>query len=467
MVISRNTRATSAPGRIPPLVAVVLSAALLFCPRPAIAAPCMDEAFGAPTNCAANDFGVASIMITAIDDDGCSFLGDTFTFDAMLTVAGPMSNRYDVGFYVANDSIQARSGQCTVAVIPPGSSRADDGDACGDFDGEPYSVPISDVTVACVDSDRDAFFDLVVCATYSQNPGRDCSDPSQAVPGSASRCNCQRVMSDEPVPPCETNADCIDDGDPCTDEVCNAPQSGIGDSAGCSHEANSASCDDLSICRGPRYWSTRSGYEGGAPNVVQDVLDATAGLAVCGRWIDATDHAGSPFLEGLGLDSALQGLCVRAKSVEQRRLDRQLVATALNCAVSGRADCDAFVQEKVDVAFSACNDVCAGIDAGPDAPPIARCIAELACFNDGGEIVDGKCALGTCRSDPGLACGSSHGSCPDIEGRAQRCLKFPGNCRAQPLCNEGLGVCPMRTARSSRTACREAMTDDCTIDSCP
>lgn len=514
MMFSIDSSATQALIRNLGTIAAQASLAIVFSGF-ASAAPCMDDAFGSPTTCNANDFGVASIMVTAIDDDGCQAIGDTVTFDAMLSVVGSKSNRYDVGFYLASDSIQARSGQCTVAVIPPGLSNADDGDACGDFDGEPFSVPVTDVTVDCVDSDGDAFFDIVLCASYSQSSNSDCADASQAVPGTSSKCNCQLVMTEEPVPPCETNADCVDDGNPCTDAVCNAPQSGIGDSSGCSHEANTAPCDDglhcngadacsqgscthegnpctlcvdscneetdscqpladaeacadRSICRGPRYWSSRAGYEGDEPvNVVQEVLGATVGVEVCGRWIDATCNSEDPYLEGLGLSSALQGLCVRPKNVKQRRLDRQLVATALNCTISGRDDCDAFVLGKVDVAFSTCNDVCAGLDAGPDAPSVSECIDQLACFNDGGEIVDGKCALGTCRTDTNLYCGGDYDRCPDVEGQPQPCGKFDGNCREQALCNEALGVCPMRTGKSSKLACREATRDDCTVDSCP
>jgi Dockerin type I domain/Dictyostelium (slime mold) repeat len=60
-------------------------------------------------------------------------------------------------------------------------------------------------------------------------PGRAASDP--AAPG--------RAAADS----CATNGDCTDDGNPCTDEVCNAGT--------CTHPNNSAPCDDGLFCNDP------------------------------------------------------------------------------------------------------------------------------------------------------------------------------------------------------------------------
>lgn len=504
----------------PAKISRVLSAAALavLCShRPSLADPCLNEAFGSPVSCNANDFGVAAIVVQEILDDGCKGIGDTVTFDGQLTVAGSGgSARYDVGFYIGSDSVQALDGECTVAVVPPGMGSADDGDSCGDYDGEAIFVSVENVTVECADADGDGFFDLAVCASYKQNADDFCDGPADAVPGTSSKCNCQRVATGDVVPRCTSNSDCFDDGNPCTDEVCNSAESGLGDSSGCSHDSNTNSCDDglfcngadtcsagscrhdgnpctlcvetcdesgdsceaagdvsectaAEICRSSAWWSKHAGEEsdGSASNIAQDLLAVAGGLQVCGQSVTATSNFDSPYVSGLGLDSALQGLCIKPQGVKQRRLYRELLATALNCTISGYDDCDALVLAHGDVSFSECNDACITADGGEGEAAANECTHALSCFNRGGEFVEGRCATGMCETNTELYCGGDYGKCPDIGDVKQPCIRFEDTCRQSALCNPELGVCPDNLKATSKVACRQAKKDDCTIDSCP
>ena len=251
------------------------------------------------------------------------------------------------------------------------------------------------------------------------------------------------------------NSQC-DDGDPCTADVCNEGIGCIFDMVCGTH-----------ICRAAGYWSTHSGYARmGAINVGQAVLDAIGGVDVCGQQVDSTSNLQSPWVEGLGLSSALEGLCVKVGTITQRQLYRQLVATALNCGITG-GNCDDIVMNYIDVTFSDCSDLCATGSQAPGGPSVRQCINQLDCFNNGGQLIGGKCALGTCEQNESLFCGGGYASCPRISGRTQACEPFQGNCQSAPLCNEALGVCPKNTSTSSDKACREANSNDCTIDSCP
>jgi hypothetical protein len=216
------------------------------------------------------------------------------------------------------------------------------------------------------------------------------------------------------------------------------------------------------ICRSAGYWSTHSGYgRGTGVNVSQQLLDAVGGIDVCGMHVDETSNVNAPYLEGLGLDSVLEGLCVSVEGESMRQLYRQLIAAALNCEISG-SDCDEAVQTYVDVSFSECDDLCA--DGSEDGAAIQQCITELGCFNNGGQVIDGKCALGRCEVDESSLCGSEYGKCP---GSGQACIPFPGNCHSAILCNEELGVCPKKASASSSNACREAKGNGCTVTDCP
>lgn len=261
-----------------------------------------------------------------------------------------------------------------------------------------------------------------------------------------------QASADLHAPECNTNADC-DDDNACTADLCLEDYT-------CSYEWI---CGE-DICRSPGYWATHSGYEKkNSVNVGQLVIDTVGPLEVCGQSITETSNMDSPWVEGLGLSSNLEGLCMKSKGVPQRQLYRQLVAAALNCGISG-GDCDEITSQYMDVSFDDCSDVCAGIPV-VDGPTMKECTHELDCFNNGGLVVMGDCATGMC-AETADYCGGDFGECPLYMDEPQECVPLPGNCHSAALCNEDLGVCPKKTPASSSRACREAKGNDCTIDDC-
>jgi hypothetical protein len=288
-------------------------------------------------------------------------------------------------------------------------------------------VETCNVQSGCVDGSPVVCGDNVGCTVDSCN---EASDSCQSVPDD-DRCN---------------------DADHCTIDTCDAQ-------TGCDHLF---SCRD--ICRPAGFYAKRGGGDG--PDIVQEILDATGGLDICGQTLTETSNVDSPYLEGLGLDSALEGLCVRARDVEERSLYQALVATALNCAMSGSDSCDAVVSPFIDVSFSECDAVC---ENGGSTALVERCIEGLQCYNNGGRMVRGKCALGECNFS-GKSCGADYGFCAPITVKLvtylQSCERFAGNCRDGDFCQPTLDVCPSRTPSTGKPACKEAKTNTCTIDSC-
>jgi len=346
---------------------------------------------------------------------------------------------------------------------PPCASDSDCGDTdcnvCADI-GVDNHCEVANIGSSCgTDTDAD-----------------DCVLPACVDEGGTGVCSQGEINEAE-------GASCDDDGIDCTEDVCD-------DGGACLHTVNDAFCDDQdacteefcspsldcvydficeggAICRSPGFWATHSGYEksGKSVNVGQLVIDEVGPIEVCGETIDSTSNPSSPYLAGLGLDSNLEGLCMKAKGVPQRRLYRHLVAAAFNCAVSG-GDCDTVTAPFVDVSFSDCSDLCAG-NPVVDGPTLNECASQFDCFNNGGQIINGECAFGTCPNEIETTyCDGDFGSCPDFMGNPQECVEFPGNCHDQLLCNEAINICPKSGPASSPGACREARGNSCTIDSC-
>ncbi len=335
------------------------------------------------------------------------------------------------GFAGTGTLCRAATGQCDAeencdgAGSCPGNVSDPDGTSCDDG-------------LFCTDPDE--------CNSGScQGSPRDCGDGV----------DCTDDACNETLNTCTHDADNdeCEDGDPCTADVCDLVN-------GCE---NDTICG-ADICRTAGYWSTHGGY--GRPNsynVTQAVLDGIGGIDVCGEHIDSTSNLSPPWVEGLGLDSALEGLCVAVQGESVRQLYRQLIAAALNCGISGVQDCDNVVLKYIDLSFSECSELCDTGVVQQGGPTITECISQIDCFNNGGQWFEGKCVFGYCESNPGQGCGGDNGNCPG----GGDCVPFDENCHNAPLCNEGLGVCPKKAPASSVKACREAKGNDCTIDSCP
>ncbi|HEY2772667.1 MAG TPA: hypothetical protein VGK20_01315 [Candidatus Binatia bacterium] len=394
------------------------------------------------------------------------------------------------GDSVAGSSVvcRASAGECDVAEHCTGASGSCPAD--GFAPSSQTCTPDTNVCTddhcdgsgACIHPDNtascnDGLFCTIndVCAGGEcHGTTRDCSDPIACTDDSCDEAGQQCVHT-------ENNANC-DDQNACTDDVCSIADGGCVSTFICTQD----------ICRSPGFWATHSGFEHtGSTNIGQTIIDLNGPFSVCGETISATSNASSPFLEGLGLTSDLEGLCMRTKGVHQRQLYRQLVAAELNCAISGHpTDCDAVVLKYITDKFSDCSALCAGTPV-QNGPTLGDCVSQLDCFNNGGHIVDGGCATGTCEVNTDTNCGGDLGSCPSLPQACtqggtcevdtqtacdintpcpnvpQTCVPFEGNCHAAEMCNEGIGFCPKNTPASSPHACQEARFDDCTIDSCP
>ncbi len=337
------------------------------------------------------------------------------------------------GFLGTGTLCRADAGECDEAENCTGNDNdcpADGGSAPG--------TPCSTDDNVCTDDECDGNGNCDhIDNTDPCNDGLFCTENDVCAGGEcggtnidcADQIDCTDDTCDEANNECDNtpnNGEC-EDGNNCTTDVCSIAEGGCVFNFTCGTD----------ICRSPGYWATHSGYEKeNSINVGQEVLDAIGGLEVCGQTITTTSNLGSPYVDGLGLTSDLEGLCKRTKGVHQRSLYRQLVAAGLNCGISG-GDCDTILAKYVDVSFSDCSDVCEG-NPPVDGPTVQECIGNLDCFNNGGQMIDDVCVY-------------------DILG----------NCHDAPLCNEALGVCPKKTPASSPNACREARGNSCTIDNCP
>jgi len=192
---------------------------------------CMQGSAGFSLNCTANDISIAGVENLQILDDGCAFPGDDVTFRADFRVLLTAQERHDAGLWFALDGDPngdgALTGTCTAATpayapdtpwldldgTNDGGFCADgitecevdrhckgigDGvcvlqqDTCGDINGDHNPLfPSVELTVKCVAGN--AAGDLLVpnCTSWRQ-PGSNelCTSPSNAFPGSPSKCKC-------------------------------------------------------------------------------------------------------------------------------------------------------------------------------------------------------------------------------------------------------------------------------------
>jgi len=263
-------------------------------------------------------------------------------------------------------------------------------------------------------------------------------DLAEACDGSSGEC------------PADVLVGCIDtDSVVCTVPVCTAEGECI-QADGC-----------IETCRGPGFWGKHSGDEKDGVNLGQSVLDQSQPQVICGNMVHFTNTG--------KLDSVLEALCVRTQGVKMRQLFRQLMTTGLNCAISEGGTCDQITSRFIDVSFDDCNQLCAEVPV-ENGPTLRQCKHQLACFNDGGRMIEGQCAKGSCAEDSETLCGGDYGDCPAVGDAPQDCERFEDSCAAGDLCTTDLTVkaeiCPDKTRASSAKACQEARRNTCTIDSC-
>ena len=240
----------------------------------------------------------------------------------------------------------------------------------------------------------------------------------------------------------EKPPDFCDDGDPCTDNVCD-PQDGCLNPP---TEPPPAECGEA-ICRTPGFWGTHAGTEKsngqGSVNITEAVLDCADGncddhtandfVLICGERIDSPDtNPADGTTDADDAASSTEAMCVDVKGDSRMQLARQLTAAALNCLISGGGG-DCAGTGIYTETFGDCNATCA--NAGSSNSDITACIAALDCLNNGGSFENGACSPGG-----------------------------PDNCHERILVNEDLGLDfdPPGSAGSSN-ACQAAKRTRCGV----
>lgn len=169
--------------------------------------------------------------------DRCAFSGDTTSFAATFIVELSAQARYDIGLYFGVDGDPngdgALTGMCSISTLPEiGSFTRPNGspgsfvdldttckgggcpqpqDLCGDINNANnpifYNLESTDnfITAQCVDSDGDGNLNLPSCTSWRQSGANEvCLSPTDAFPGSPSKCNCDPAFSvPVNVPPAE------------------------------------------------------------------------------------------------------------------------------------------------------------------------------------------------------------------------------------------------------------------------
>jgi hypothetical protein len=159
----------------------------------------------------------------ALCGDKCAFPGDTTSFAATFEVLLSAQERYDIGLYFGVDGDPngdgALTGICSISTLPEvGSFTRPDGtsgdfvdldtdcnggkcpqpeDLCGDIDNanNPIFYDLSQtgnyITAVCVDLDDNGLLNLPSCTSWRQSGANEvCLEPTDAFPGSPSKCNC-------------------------------------------------------------------------------------------------------------------------------------------------------------------------------------------------------------------------------------------------------------------------------------
>ncbi len=171
-------------------------------------------------NCTANDVEITRVIPT--DPNAECNLGETFSFQADVTVRTNANERYDTTFYLplteaSPQVVQGNFRNCSMILpVPNGSGEpADaqlDGDACGDITKalgpDEYTLLNETITMLCTDDDGDNRADFTYCAAWDNQERDNCTteeDPyAGQIPNTKSKCNCDTFNIDvfiKPSPP--------------------------------------------------------------------------------------------------------------------------------------------------------------------------------------------------------------------------------------------------------------------------
>jgi hypothetical protein len=202
------------------MVATLAAATLLSSRGIATADPCIEDAAGFPLNCTASDVQPTVLAIDTVIES-CEFAGDTTTVNATLHFDTNPNARFDLGFYIGQDGMQALTGFCNVSIIPPSQTDLD-GDMCGDAAVGSSQITVNNLTLRCVDSDNDGFLDFPLCISWDISSADVCNGPADATPDTAAKCGCFVVPTNLNLNLSCQNVTACSDGDGCCPAGCGA-----------------------------------------------------------------------------------------------------------------------------------------------------------------------------------------------------------------------------------------------------
>lgn len=156
---------------------------------------CLGARHGTTMNCTANDFTVAATFEAAANTPAYCTAGTVFNFNAKLHVNSANSQRYDVGFFVgqqSNDPQLPTGGNiCTVATFPtspPPFMSVGTSNACGDFASSSEAFPtVTGIKVVCAAA-TGSNLSIPYVLSYNQNAST-CTGPSDVMAGAKSKCS--------------------------------------------------------------------------------------------------------------------------------------------------------------------------------------------------------------------------------------------------------------------------------------
>lgn len=263
--------------------------------RAGAASACIQTQAGTSLGCTSGDVKIASFDLLSVID-GCTGPSDTATVTLRANLLVGANTRYDIGFYLALDGGDAKTGACYKEWLDPVKSPQGtdptatelttgfgpflnaDGDVCGDakasygqFDKTVGAGAPESVVLPCKDLDVDGFLDIGTCAGWRNQANNDCTGLAQAgIPDVASKCNCGRTNINVAVPA----SDPTDWGD--------APSS-----YGTQTAANGPR--HVVVGTGPRLGACVDTETNGQPNVAATGDDVGSGATTVGTCATASD----------------------------------------------------------------------------------------------------------------------------------------------------------------------------------
>lgn len=223
-----------------PILLVLLSITSFSPTINAVPGPCLKDAFGpGPLVCTANDVSIAEFA-TIFGPTSC-VIGTTITVGlqartqstAQAFLAAPLNGRYDIGYWIASDGGNARTGACFNDYLPPPLTTTPNvnpttspfldinKNACGDViktsttwrniggTTTPVVGPPVAIQMPCQDKNNDGIADVSACTSWSNNKMNPCSSQMDTLPETGSKCNCDIVnLDDIKIVPCNKDDDC-------------------------------------------------------------------------------------------------------------------------------------------------------------------------------------------------------------------------------------------------------------------